>query len=35
VGRSELGALQELPSEEGDESCKDELVTCPTKLARG
>jgi hypothetical protein len=33
VGRSELGALQKLPTEESDESCEDKLVACPTKLA--
>ena len=34
VGRSELGALQELPSEEGDECCENKSVTCSAKLIR-
>ena len=35
VGRSELGALQQLPAEESDECCKVWLVECHTDLVRG
>jgi hypothetical protein len=31
---SELGALQQLPSEEGDKCWKDKSVTCHAKLVR-